>query len=163
MVQQDQSTEQSDTEHDVSNVESAVATGGAYEVIRKRLTDQGKQLNQLTRTLNESRLDEFGSSDMSVVSRVRVRTENNSVARDMVQVGDYLLFGYNVFLGLKKETKIEDVFSLFRLKNDGGNYELEPAELASSFLSQASFVSDFDELYRYYKHTRLVQLTVHKW
>ncbi len=162
MVQQDQSTEQSDTEHDVSNVESAVATGGAYEVIRKRLTDQGKQLNQLTRTLNESRLDEFGSSDMSVVSRVRVRTENNSVARDMVQVGDYLLFGYNVFLGLKKETKIEDVFSLFRLKNDGGNYELEPAELASSFLSQASFVSDFDELYRYYKHTRLVQLTVQK-
>ena len=110
MVQQNQSTGD-------SNVENAVAAGGAYEVIRKRLSEQGKTLNQLTRTLNESRLEEFGSSDMSVVSRVRVRTENNSIARDMVQVGDYLLFGYNVFLGLKKETKIEDVFSLFHLKN----------------------------------------------
>ena len=153
MVQQNQSTGD-------SNVENAVAAGGAYEVIRKRLSEQGKTLNQLTRTLNDARLEEFGSSDMSVVSRVRVRTENNSVARDMVQVGDYLLFGYNVFLGLKKETKIEDVFSLFHLKSEGDNYDLEPADAGSSFLSQASFVSDFEELYRYYKHTRLVELSV---
>ncbi|UZE96197.1 DNA repair ATPase [Alkalimarinus alittae] len=153
MAQQNQSTGD-------SNVENAVAAGGAYEVIRKRLSEQGKTLNQLTRHLNESRLEEFGSSDMSVVSRVRVRTENNSVARDMVQVGDYLLFGYNVFLGLKKETKIEDVFSLFRLKNEGDHYDLEPADDEPSFLTQASFVSDFDELYRYYKHTRLVELSV---
>ncbi|GAA3924586.1 DNA repair ATPase [Litoribacillus peritrichatus] len=163
MVQQDQSTEQNASESGAgSHVENAVASGGAYEVIRKRLTDQGKQLSQLTRTLNESRLEEFGSSDMSVVSRVRVRTENNSVARDMVQVGDYLLFGYNVFLGLKKETRIDDVFSLFRLQQDGESYELESVDIGTSFLAQASFVNDFDELYRYYKHTKLVQLTVQK-
>ncbi|GLQ29930.1 DNA repair ATPase [Litoribrevibacter albus] len=168
MVQQDQSTSSDNSQVKSQNnsaagsghVEAAVAQGGAYEVIRKRLTDQGKTLYQQTHALNEARLSEFGSSDMSVVSRVRIRTENNSVARDMVQVGDYLLFGYNVFLGLKKETKIEDVFSLFRLKEDGDNYDLEPADLSSSFLAQSSFVSDFDELYRYYKHTKLVQLTV---
>ena len=78
----------------------------------------------------------------------------------MVQVGDYLLFGYNVFIGLKKETKIDDVFSLFKLKDDGEQYSLEAVSHNDSFLTSASFQSDFLELYRYYKQTRLVQLTM---
>ena len=141
-------------------VENAVAEGGAYEVIRKRLVEQGRLLNQQAKALNEARLSEFGSSDLSVISRVRVRTENNCIARDMVQVGDYLLFGYNVFIGLKKETKIEDVFSLFKLNSDGDSYGLEAVSHDDSFLTSPSFKSDFLELYRYYKQTRLVQLTV---
>ena len=72
-------------------VDSAVAEGGAYEVIRKRLLDQGKQLELKTQSLNEARLAEFGSSDMCVLGRVRVRTENNCVARDIVQVGNLML------------------------------------------------------------------------
>ena len=143
-----------------NQVENAVAEGGAYDVIRKRLVEQGRLLNQQARTLNEARLSEFGSSDLSVISRVRVRTENNCVARDMVQIGDYLLFGYNVFIGLKKETVVEDVFSLFKLNNDGENYTLESASYDDSFLASPLFQSDFIELYRYYKQTRLVQLTV---
>lgn len=92
-------------------VDNAVAEGGAYEIIRKRLVDQGDRLYEGAKSLNEARLEEFGSSDMSVTARIRVRTENNCVARDIVQVGEQLLFGYNVFIGLKKETKIADVFS----------------------------------------------------
>ncbi|OMH33744.1 DNA repair ATPase [Motiliproteus sp. MSK22-1] len=141
-------------------VASAVAEGGAYEVIRKRLVDQGRQLDEKTRQLNESRLAEFGSSSMSVLARVRVRTENNCIARDIVQVGNLLIFGYNVFIGLKKETKREDVFSLFQLNQDGSDYSMEAVGLEGSFLSDSRFVNDFDELYRYYKHTRLVQLSV---
>ena len=147
-------------EHNSNQVENAVAEGGAYEVIRKRLVGQGQLLNQQAGKLNEARLAEFGSSDLSIISRVRVRTENNCVARDMVQVGDYLLFGYNVFIGLKKETKIDDVFSLFKLKDDGEQYSLEAVSHNDSFLTSASFQSDFLELYRYYKQTRLVQLTM---
>jgi len=86
-----------------SITDQAVAEGGAYEVIRKRLVDQGQQLKLKTRTLNQARLSEFGSSEMAVVARVRVRTENNCVARDIVQVGDLLLFGYNVYIGLKRK------------------------------------------------------------
>jgi len=153
MVQQDQSV-------DTGIVDNAVAEGGAYEIIRKRLIEQGKRLDQSARSLNEERLGEFGSSDMSVTARVRVRTENNCIARDIVQVGDQLLFGYNVFIGLKKETKIEDVFSLFSVKESESGIELEPASYDGTFLSQSRFVNDFDELYRYYKHTKLVQLTV---
>jgi len=143
-----------------NTVDQAVAEGGAYEVIRKRLLEQGKKLKQQTQSLNEARLTEFGSSEMAVAARVRVRTENNCIARDIVQVGDLLLFGYNVFIGLKKETRIEDVFSLFRLKkNNETDYEMEQQPLDNSFLTNTSFQNDFAELYRYYKQTQLVELT----
>ena len=153
---------QEDTAADKNSgiVDSAVAEGGAYEVIRKRLVEQGKRLHASVKKLNESRLNEFGNSEMLVTSRVRVRTENNCVARDIVQVGDQLLFGYNVFIGLKKETKVEDVFALFNVNETESGVELDQAEYSNTFLSESSFVNDFDELYRYYKHTKLVQLVM---
>lgn len=141
-------------------VDKAVADGGAYEIIRKRLLDQGQLLNQKVRELNDARLAEFGSSALVATARVRVRTENNCIPRDIVQVGDYLLFGYNVFLGLKKETKVEDVFSLFIKKDTESGIELEQVSFVDTFLAEQSFVNDFEELYRYYKDTRIVELTI---
>ncbi|MDP2746284.1 DNA repair ATPase [Pseudomonas sp.] len=141
-------------------LDKAVAEGGAYEVLHKRLQEQGLRLRQATEALNAQRLQEFGSSQMEVVGRVRIRTENNCTARDIVQVGENLLFGYNVFLGLKKETRVEDVFSLYRLSEQDEGYEAESVALADSFLGQSSFVNDFNELYTYYKNTRLLQLLV---
>ncbi len=141
-------------------VDSAVAEGGAYDIIRKRLVEQGRQLSQKTQALNDARIAEFGGSDMGVVARVRVRTENNCIARDIVQVGGHLLFGYNVFIGLKKEIKVEDVFALFDVQETDAGHEMVSVPLAGSFLTESSFVNDFDELYRYYKHTKLVELTV---
>lgn len=141
-------------------VDRAVAEGGAYEVLHRRLQEQGAQLKSIADSLNEQRQDAFGNTQMGVIGRVRIRTENNCSARDIVQLGDVLLFGYNVFLGLKKETRIEDVFSLYRLEDQGEGYEAEPLPLAESFLSEASFVNDFNELYTYYKNTRLLQLTI---
>ncbi|MGH1472565.1 MAG: DNA repair ATPase [Cellvibrionaceae bacterium] len=153
-------TQQEKSSNANSIVDTAVAEGGAYEIIRKRLIEQGKQLKSQVNELNEGRLAEFGSSEMSVEARVRVRTENNCIARDIVQVGPYLFFGFNVFIGLKKETNISDVFALFTLNQNGEDFEMEPASLQGTFLSDQSFVSDFEELYRYYKHTRLIELTI---
>ncbi|MFV0477839.1 MAG: DNA repair ATPase, partial [Parahaliea sp.] len=141
-------------------INSAVAEGGAYETIRKRLESQGNTLFAKVANLNEARLEEFGSAELAVQARVRVRTENNCTARDIVQVGQYLLFGYNVFIGLKKETRVKDVFALYSLTETAGNYEIIPASIDNSFLTQKTFVSDFEELYRYYKHTQLIQLTI---
>ena len=155
MATQDQSSDQQEKIVDV-----AVAEGGAYEIIRKRLVEQGLQLGKQTQTLNEARLEEFGSSDMRVDSRARVRTENNCIARDIVQVGEHLLFGYNVFIGLKKETKVDDVFALFDVTQTDSGVAMDAVALQDSFLAEASFVSDFEELYRYYKHTKLVELTI---
>ncbi|MBU0838162.1 MAG: DNA repair ATPase, partial [Gammaproteobacteria bacterium] len=141
-------------------LDKAVAQGGAYEVLHKRLQEQGLRLRHITESLNEERLEAFGSSRMEVVGRVRIRTENNCTARDIAQVGDSLLFGYNVFLGLKKETRVEDVFSLYRLSEQAEGYEAQAVSLEGSFLAQSSFVNDFNELYTYYKNTRLLQLIV---
>jgi len=145
-------------ENETNIVDNAVAQAGAYDVIRKRLEEQGKQLQTQAQTLNEARLTEFGGVEMHAIARTRIRTENNCIARDIVQVGEQVLFGYNVFIGLKKETKIKDVFSLYSLKNEGENYELIEADIEKSFLYDSRFKGDFDELYRYYKEARLVKL-----
>ncbi len=157
MEQPSANTEQAITDA----VDTAVSEGGAYEIIRKRLDEQGKQLNILTQALNEARLAEFGSTEMRITQRIRVRTDNNCVPRDIVQVGDQLLFGFNVFIGLKKETQIGDVFSLFQLQSQEGEEDTEMVSvpLKNSFLDDARFTHDFEELYRYYKHTKLVQLS----
>lgn len=147
----------SDAEHAIGD---AVAQGGAYEVIRKRLTGLGADLSLQVGTLNEARLEEFGRSDMNVLARARVRTQNNCIARDIVQIGEHLLFGYNVFIGLKKETRIEDVFALISVEQSAGTVEMVAQPLEGTFLNASSFANDFEELYRYYKQTRLIELTV---
>ncbi|ABC27877.1 ATPase involved in DNA repair [Hahella chejuensis KCTC 2396] len=141
-------------------VENAVAEGGAYEVLRKRLQEQGLRLRELVEALNKERLQEFGSSDMDILSRIRVRTENNCVARDIVRVGDFLLFGYNVFIGLKKETKVSDVFALYQLTETEQGLELSEHTSDGTFLADAKFQSDFNELYTYYKNAKLLQIVV---
>ncbi|WP_336844717.1 DNA repair ATPase [Providencia rettgeri] len=147
-----------DTDREQEILDSAVAEGGAYEILRKRLTDQGQQLHQKAAQLNEMRLDEFGQSQMDIIGRIRIRTENNCQARDIVRVGEWLLFGYNVFLGLKKETHLEDVFSLYRLIENDDEFDVEAVPYEDTFLSDNRFVQDFTELYTYYKNTQLLQL-----
>ena len=141
-------------------VDSAVAEGGAYEIIKRRLSEQGSSLKKLTAALNDARIAEFGGSEMKVVGRARVRTENNCTPRDIVQVGDYLLFGYNVFIGLKTTTQVADVFALFKLEQTSEQIEFTEIDSEQTFLNDIGFKRDFDELYRYYKNTRLLQLTV---
>ncbi|WP_024889704.1 DNA repair ATPase [Luteimonas huabeiensis] len=144
-----------------SQVDQAVAQGGAYEVLRRRLSEQGARLRERAEALNAQRLQEFGDSHMEVTGRFRIRTENNCIGRDIVQVpGDHLLFGYNVYIGLKTQTRIEDVFGLYRLTEGPEGYDVTPVDPAGSFLGQPGFVRDFTELYAYYKHARLLQLIV---
>ncbi|MGG4609179.1 DNA repair ATPase [Providencia sp. Me31A] len=146
------------TDREQEILDSAVAEGGAYEILRKRLTEQGQQLHQKAVQLNEKRLEEFGQSQMDIIGRIRIRTENNCQARDIVRVGEWLLFGYNVFLGLKKETHLEDVFSLYRLIENEGEFDVEAVPYENTFLNDNRFIQDFTELYTYYKNTQLLQL-----
>ncbi|PKH69474.1 DNA repair protein [Psychrobacter sp. 4Dc] len=162
-TQNSTNSDSNDNANQANQTDQAVASGNAYELIKKRLTEQGSRLEQQTQTLNNARLEEFGSTQMQVIARTRIRTEHNCVAQDMVQVGDYLLFGYNVFMGLKRASNIKDVLSLYRLNEPVGNeeeYQLEEVDLKGTFLAQDAFVQDFNELYRYYKQTRLIQITV---
>lgn len=143
-------------------VDAAVVEGGSYELLKKRLQLQGDALAGKIRRLNEDRLVAFGRSDLRLLSRLRARTENNCVARDIVRVGDLLVFGYNVFMGLRQEIRAADVFSLYRLGEGAGSEELEPVALEGSFLADPRFTLDFRELYTYYKQASLTQLRVHQ-
>ena len=141
-------------------VDQAVADGGAYAVLRKRLSDQGQKLTAIASDLNARRLAEFGDSKMAIAGRMRIQSDHNAVGRDIVQVGDWLLFGYNVFLGLKTTTAIADVFSLYRLVQTADGYDVNPVDPSGTFLSDSAFERDFHELYAYYRQAKLVQLLV---
>ena len=143
-----------------ATVDQAVAEGGAYEVLRKRLSEQGRKLIGIADDLNARRVEEFGESKMEVAGRMRIRSENNAVGRDIVQVGGMLLFGYNVYLGLKTTTTIKDVFGLYKLVETSDGYDVTPVDQAGTFLDDPLFVQDFAELYNYYKDAKLTQLMV---
>ena len=134
--------------------------GGSYEVIRGRLVGQAAELGRLADALNARRKQTFGGTELTVVGSERVRTENNCVPRDIVAVGKHLLFGFNVFLGLKSETHVGDVLSLHRFEKTPEGFDLSevPATEGGGFLADARFVKDFQELYRFYKGTKLKSL-----
>jgi hypothetical protein len=128
---------------------------GTYELLRDRLSSHGKQLAAKAGSLNKRRIELFGGSEMALLGSDRIRTENNCVPRDIVEAGgELLLFGYNVFIGLKTETQVSDVFSLHRV----GDFAQVPAGAPENFLGDERFLRDFRELYQYYRASRLTQL-----
>lgn len=128
---------------------------GTYEILRARLAEQAKALSGRAEELNARRLAVFGGSEMRLVGTERIRTENNCVPRDVVSAGDTMIFGYNVFIGLRPQTSVADVFSFHRFSRDGDAFAFSASE---SVFGDPAFEKDFAELYRYYKETRLLQL-----
>lgn len=126
---------------------------GTYELLRDRLVAQAAELARRAEALNTRRAEEFGSTRLELRGTERVRTEHHCVPRDIVSVGDVLLFGYNVFLGLKPETAVEDVFAL----HDRDLNRL-PEDTVPGLLDDPVFVREFRALYRYYREARLLQL-----
>jgi hypothetical protein len=138
---------------------------GTYEVLRARLAEQAAGLARRAEALNARRLEAFGSAELTLLGTERIRTEHNCVPRDVVQVAGLMLFGYNVFIGLKPETTVDDVFSLHRFTRDGDAFRFEDAasddpadDELPGLLRDPQFERDFAELYRYYRDTRLIQL-----
>ncbi|MFI6499943.1 DNA repair ATPase [Nonomuraea typhae] len=126
---------------------------GTYEVLRNRLQAQAKVLAQAAEAVNAERLKVFGGAELTLLGTERIRTENNCVPRDIVSVGEVMVFGYNVFIGLKPETAVDDVFAVHRFTRDGESFRFDPAQWEA--LTAPAFRKDFAELYRYYKETRL--------
>jgi hypothetical protein len=130
---------------------------GTYEVLRGRLGERAAELARRAEALNAERLKVFGNAELRLIGTERIRTENNCVPRDIVSIGGLMLFGYNVFIGLKPETTVDDVFSLHAFSRDGEAFRFdEPGD--GAFLRDPQFLRDFGELYRYYRETRLMQL-----
>jgi hypothetical protein len=131
---------------------------GTYEVLRARLGEQCAELGRRADALNARRLETFGGAELRLLGTERMRTENNCVPRDIAQVGGAMLFGYNVFIGLRSETSVDDVFAVHGLTRDGDAFRFEPSVSIPGLLTDTGFQRDFAELYRYYKQARLLQL-----
>lgn len=118
---------------------------GTYEIIRGRLREHGKTLRSRLDQLNEARRVVFGSIETALLGTERITTSNNCTPRDIFAIGDRFIFGYNVHIGLRSETALQDVFSVYALR-DGAMHE-ESLDLIGDEL----FRRDFKEVYRYYK------------
>ncbi len=142
----------------------AALTGGNYEVLRQRLAAGGQELARRADALNTRRKAVFGTTEPQLIATERLRTEHNCAPVDIVAVGGHLLLGYDVFLGLKAETRLADVLALHRfepLTTPGADGGFDTAALppeAQDFLTGADLERDFANLYRYYRDARLIHL-----
>jgi hypothetical protein len=144
----------------VTTAQAPALDAGTYEVLRARLGEQAAELARRAESLNAERLRVFGGTELRLVGNDRIRTENNCVPRDIVAIRGLMLFGYNVFIGLKPETTVDDVFSLHTFVRDGEAFRFDAAgaDEVPELLRGEQFRRDFGELYRYYRETRLLQL-----
>jgi len=134
--------------------------GGSYEVIRRRLLERAAELGKKAEGLNARRKETFGGAELQLVATERLRTEHNCIPRDIVSIRGKLLVGYLVFMGLKSEVKLGDVFSLHRFAQGEAGFDLSavPHEEGEGFLADPAFAKDFTDLIRYTKDPRLLQL-----
>lgn len=132
--------------------------GGNYELLRTRLQDDARGLLQLAEGLNQARKDAFGGQELVVIGNERVRTEHKCVPRNIVNVNGRLLLAYNVRFALKREVAVSDVFSLHRIAEGPEGWDLGVAEDEEGVLADPSFVTQFKELYQYYRDARVVTL-----
>ncbi len=128
--------------------------GGTYEIIRERLAGLGTDLRGRLEKLNVARKEVFGSIETTLLGSERITTRNNCVPRDMVPVGNRIVFGYNVHIGLKTRTELEDVFAVYEY----GNRTFQ--ETGLDLLSDERFLRDFQDLYKYYTKTVLVKFSI---
>jgi hypothetical protein len=128
--------------------------GGTYEVIRNRLLTHSTGLQERLSKLNVARKDVFGAVENKLVSSERISTENNCVPRDMVPLDHHFIFGYNVFVGLRTETVLTDVFAVYKWQD--GVFVKDTLSL----IDDERFLADFKNLYRYYRNSTFVKFAV---
>lgn len=141
------------------STQKAVSEGGAYEVLRSRLFQQGQQLKSLTHSFNHKRQEIFGGQELKLIGKTNVQTDARCIPIDMAQVNQQLLFGYQVHVGMKAAPALQDVFGLYQLHENEGTFRIEPLSVEESFLHDARFLHEFTELFTYYRDARLSQIS----
>ncbi|MFC8246497.1 DNA repair ATPase [Streptomyces chartreusis] len=126
---------------------------GTYEVLRDRLTTQAGELARRTEALNARRGEEFGSTRLELARTERLRTDGAVVPRDIVAVGDVLLFGYNAVPSREADTGVGEVLTLH-----DRTFGRLPDDAVPGLLDDPAFVREFAALHRYYRQARLLRL-----
>lgn len=133
---------------------------GNYEVIRGRLVTQAKALRERAEAVNTRRKEVFGGTELAVIAQSRVRTETNCLPRDLLSVSGHLLLGYHTSFGLKQDVAVGDIFALHHVEQspDLTEFPKDSVDALGGFLKDPQFVKDFNDLFRYYREARLLQL-----
>lgn len=137
---------------------------GTYEIIQGRLLQHKKDLQQRLNKLNEERKNIFGSLETKLLTNERINTDNNCIARDIVTIGKYSIFGYNVHFGLRTQVTLSDVFSIYQFdrgensRDTAGNYvgkefRFRESDNNLNLINDPVFITDFENLYKYYRNT----------
>ena len=128
---------------------------GTYEVIKGRLNRFGDDLKIRLNQLNEERKKVFCAIELKLQGNARINTENNCIARDIIGIGDWCFFGYNVHLGLR-EVNIKDVLSIYKF--DGDLFHEE--QMADFSNTHKQFITDFQNLFRYYRNAVFTKFAI---
>ncbi|WP_333777270.1 DNA repair ATPase [Streptomyces sp. IBSBF 3136] len=124
---------------------------GTYEVLRDRLAAQAADLARRAEALNGRRAEEFGSAAFALRATGRLSTGHACVPRDVVAVGDVLLFGGT---GRQTEdTAVGDVLGLY-----DRDLNRLPEDAVPGLLDDPAFRREFTALHRYYRQARLLRL-----
>ncbi len=129
---------------------------GTYEIIQGRLRKHKIDLQQRLGELNEERKRVFGSLETRLVANDRITTDNSCIARDIVTIGAYSIFGYNVHFGLRTTITLSDVFSIYEFDKTGNYGEalrFRESEHGTKLIEDPIFQIDFENLYKYYRNT----------
>ncbi|MEW1866733.1 DNA repair ATPase [Streptomyces caelestis] len=131
----------------------AAVDDGAYQVLRDRLAAQAAELARRAESLNHRRAEEFGAPELRLTGAERLRTDRTAVPRDIVAVGDVLLFGYDTRPRPEADTTVGDVLA----PHDRDLNPL-PDDAVPGLLDDPRFVREFAALHRYYRQARLLRL-----
>ncbi|MCG3040554.1 DNA repair ATPase, partial [Streptomyces sp. S1A] len=113
------------------------------------------------RALNDRRVEAFGGAGLELAGAARLETGRPRVPCDAVAVGGALLLGANPPAGHGRPESVADVLTLHRLRTgDGGPPAFEPAgpDAVPGLLDDPRLHRDVEELFRYYRHARLLRL-----
>ena len=129
------------------------ADDGAYQLLRDRLSAQAAELARRAETLNHRRAEEFGAPELRLTGTERLRTDRTAVPRDIVALGEVLLFGYDTRPRPEADVTVGDVLA----PHDRDLNRL-PDDAVPGLLDDPDFVREFAALHRYYRQARLLRL-----
>ena len=119
----------------------------SYNTIRQRLLEHSKELKEKLDKINKDRISMFGENVSKIFKNETILTENNCIPRDIFSIGNKIILGYNVHMGLKNIVEISDVFSSYEYKNETFT------RIDNGLFEDQKFKSEFVDLYKYYKES----------
>ena len=120
---------------------------GSYEILKSRLQDSKTVLKNKLELLNTDRKKVFGGVETELKATVRIHTDNNCIAQDIIAFGNQCIFGFNVHIGLRAITKVEDVFASYTFEDN--NFQPNDGKI----IQEAQFAQDLENLYKYYRNS----------